>query len=430
MAQDSTEAPEAQRTHVVTGASGFTGRYISSMLLSQGETVRTITNYPSAQWDPRIQPFPMDFQDPEALARALGGADTLFNTYWIRFARGEMDFGRAVENSKLLVDAALRAGVKRIVHVSITNADRDSRYPYFRGKGLVEEAVRDSGISHAILRPAFVFGPGDVLLNNVAWLLRKSPVFVIPGDGRYRMRPVFATDMAGTAVDLAGETGNVTLDMLGPETLSMNEVVEMVRRAVGSRARGRARARRSGAADGPHGGSGARGRDSHTGRDRRPEGRTAGVGGSGNGGDRAQRVAGAPHGQEIPGRTVRVRAGKALPERREIMMFGLKCEKCGETIGPMERELTYDRSPTEHGARLWHFKCAGYDTPMTTEKRADWNTWKLQQLDETSRKELDDLRGRTQALRGVVIDLMRKADCSEEHINNFDYEYRFREERG
>ena len=237
MAQDNREAPEAQRTHVVTGASGFTGRYISSMLLSQGEAVRTLTNSPQPPWDPRIRAFPMDFQDPGALERALGGADTLFNTYWIRFARGGTGFDQAVENSKLLVDAALRAGVKRLIHISITNASPDSPYPYFRGKGLVEKTVRDSGISHAILRPAFVFGPGDVLLNNVAWLLRKFPVFAVPGDGRYRMRPVFATDMAGTAVDLAGEAGNVTLDMLGPETLSFNDVVDLTRRAVGSRAR-------------------------------------------------------------------------------------------------------------------------------------------------------------------------------------------------
>ena len=112
------------------------------------------------------------------------------------------------------------------------------------------------------------------------------------------------------------------------------------------------------------------------------------------------------------------------------MMRTQQCEKCGETIGAADREITYGRDPLAQDARFWHFKCAGYDTPMTTEKRAAWNTWKLRQLDEASIKELDGLRGRTQALRGVVMHLMRRAGRSEEDIDKFDYEYGFREERG
>ncbi len=231
-----TQAAQGPRVNVVTGAFGFTGRYIASMLLARGETVRSLTNNPGPGRDDRIETFPMDFQDQGGLARAMDGASVLFNTYWIRFARGELDFERAVENSRELVEAARRAGVGKIVHISITNASEDSPYPYFRGKALVERAVRESGISHAIVRPALVFGSGDVLLNNIAWLLRKMPVFAVPGSGNYRVRPVFAPDMAGLAVDLSDTPGDVTADAAGPETITFNEVITLTRKATKSRA--------------------------------------------------------------------------------------------------------------------------------------------------------------------------------------------------
>ena len=231
-----TKAAQGPRVNAVTGAFGFTGRYIASMLLARGETVRNLTNNPGPGWDDRIETFPMDFEDPGGLTQAMDGANVLFNTYWIRFSRGELDFDQAVENSRALVEAARKAGVGRIVHISITNAGEDSPYPYFRGKALAERAVRESGISHAIVRPALVFGPGDVLLNNIAWLLRKMPVFAVPGNGEYQVRPVFAGDMAGLAVDLSDTPWDVTADAAGPETLTFNEMIALTKKATESRA--------------------------------------------------------------------------------------------------------------------------------------------------------------------------------------------------
>ena len=179
----------------------------------------------------------LELDRPEALARSLEGTETLYNTYWIRFARGSVTFDTAVENSRRLVRAAEVAGVRRIVHISITNASSTSTLPYFRGKALVEQAVRESTIPHAIVKPTVVFGPGDILINNIAWFLRRFPLFPVFGDGEYRLQPVSVEDLAEIAVSAARADGDVEIDAVGPETLTFNRVLQMVREAVGSRVR-------------------------------------------------------------------------------------------------------------------------------------------------------------------------------------------------
>jgi hypothetical protein len=174
--------PTAGDLDMVTGAFSYTEAGIAPVLLSEGRRIRTLTNHASRSGaDPRVEIHPLLFDDPDALARSLEGADCFYNTYWVRFARRETSFAGAVERSSLLFQAAQRAGVRRIVHVSVTNPDLDSPFPYFRGKALVEQALAEIASSWAIVRPTIIFGPGDILMNNVAWLLRHFPVFAIPG---------------------------------------------------------------------------------------------------------------------------------------------------------------------------------------------------------------------------------------------------------
>ena len=226
-------------THVVTGAFSYTGKYIARRLLADGHTVRTLTGHPRPH-DPlarQVETFPLDFADSRSLAEALRGADCLFNTYWIRFARGSLTFATAVANSRTLIDAAVEAGVRRIVHVSITNASSASSLPYFRGKGLVEEAIAASGLSYAILRPTLVFGVEDILLNNIAWSVRRFPIVPIPGDGAYELQPISVEDLASLAVDAAGGDDRVVMDTVGPERYTYEELVRLVADAVGARPR-------------------------------------------------------------------------------------------------------------------------------------------------------------------------------------------------
>lgn len=222
---------------VVTGAFSYTGYYIARRLLALGQSVKTLTRHRPARSDGGIESAPLDFADRDGLVRALRGATTLYNTYWVRFPRGRVTFEQAVANSKTLFEAAGIAGVRRIVHISVTNASANSPLPYFKGKGEVEEAVARSGLSYAIIRPTLIYGQEDVLLNNIAWFLRRVPVFGIPGDGSYRVQPVSVVDVADLAVFAASQTDNLTMDAVGPETYTFDALVRTLAEAVESRAR-------------------------------------------------------------------------------------------------------------------------------------------------------------------------------------------------
>lgn len=224
---------------VVTGAFGYTGRYVARRLLDDGVNVRTLTRNPGRD-DPfagRVKAHPLDFSDPAGLRRSMEGTGVLYNTYWIRFGRGRHTFEQAAENSRTLFEAAAEAGVGRIVHFSVANASSASRLPYFRGKGRVEEILKGMGISYAIIRPTLVFGEGDLLLNNMAWALRRFPVFPVFGKGDYQVQPIFAEDLASQAVAAGSGTENVITDAAGPETFSFEELLRLLASTMGVRVR-------------------------------------------------------------------------------------------------------------------------------------------------------------------------------------------------
>ncbi len=140
-----------------------------------------------------------------------------------------------MRNSQILFDAARDAGVGRIVHVSITNPSPDSPYEYFRGKAEVEEALRATGVSHAILRPAVFFGGADILVNNIAWMLLRLPVFGVFGRGGYRVQPIHVEDFADLTIEHALKDGNTFVNAIGPETFTYREMVAAIAAAIGVR---------------------------------------------------------------------------------------------------------------------------------------------------------------------------------------------------
>ena len=226
-----------REVHAVTGAFGYSGLHVAKLLLEQGARVRSLTGHPDRP-DPfggRVEVRRFQFDDPARMRESLADVKVLYNTYWVRFDHGRSTHARAVEHSRSLFQAAAEAGVERVVHVSITNPSLDSPLPYFKGKAQVEQALAATGLSHAILRPAVFFGGRDVLINNIAWLLRRLPVFgVVPG--RYGLQPIHVEDMARLAVEQGASRTTVTMDAVGPEALGFDELVRLVRRAVGSRA--------------------------------------------------------------------------------------------------------------------------------------------------------------------------------------------------
>jgi uncharacterized protein YbjT (DUF2867 family) len=239
----SSEAPAARGStdtglDVVTGAFSYSGASLARALLQSGRQVRTVTGHPGrAPAATAIDVRPLDFDDHLGLVASLSGATTLYNTYWVRFGRRSVDHELAVAHSRALFHAAKRAGVQRIVHVSITHPSSSSPLPYFRGKAQVERALAASGVSYAIVRPAILFGGDGVLLNNIAWLLRRLPVFAIGGRGDYRIRGIHVDDLAHLCLTKAGETRDSVTDAVGPERPTFTELVGEIRTAVGSRAR-------------------------------------------------------------------------------------------------------------------------------------------------------------------------------------------------
>lgn len=224
---------------VVTGAFGYTGKYITQWLLSMGRRVRTLTGHPNRQnpFGDRVSVAPFNFDNPSELVKNLQGATTLYNTYWVRFPYGQVTFDRAIENTKSLIKAAEEAGIRRIVHISITNPSEESPFPYFRGKALLEKAITHSKLSYAIIRPTVIFGVEDVLINNIAWLLRRFPIFAVPGSGDYRLQPVYVGDVAEIAVGAAQQDENMIIDAVGPEIYTFDELVRLIAEKVHSRAK-------------------------------------------------------------------------------------------------------------------------------------------------------------------------------------------------
>jgi NADH dehydrogenase len=224
---------------VVTGAFSYSGSYVARELIARGWRVRTLTarRPPSTAPAEAIEVAPLDFADPDGLARAMDGAALFVNTYWIRYPHGGVDFTDAVRNSETLFAAAERAGVGRVVHVSVSNPERGERLPYFGGKLAVERILRRSALSWAIVRPTLVFGRGDILLNNIAWCLRWAPLFTLPERGEYRVQPVSGVDLGRIVCAAEGDTGNPVWDAAGPERMTLAELVRAIAAAVGSRAR-------------------------------------------------------------------------------------------------------------------------------------------------------------------------------------------------
>ncbi len=226
-----------KKIHAVTGAFGYSGKYIAQRLLNRGEEVLTITNSPQrvSPFGQRVRAVPFNFDHKEALVASLKGVQVLYNTYWVRFNHELFQHASAVENTRALFEAAQEAGVERIVHVSITNPTEESHLEYFQGKAQLEKALIESGLAYAILRPTVLFGKEDILINNIAWMLRKFPVFGLFGDGGYRLQPIYVDDLAQLAVEQGRLRESAIINAIGPETFTYRELVTTLGEIIGKK---------------------------------------------------------------------------------------------------------------------------------------------------------------------------------------------------
>jgi uncharacterized protein YbjT (DUF2867 family) len=225
----------SERIAVVTGAYSYTGAAVARSLMQRGYTVRTLTNrkVPIGRQDVALETHPLQFADTDSLVSAMAGADVFVNTYWVRYPYVGTEFDQAIRNSGVLFAAAKEAGVRRIVQVSVSNASLASPLAYYQGKAQVEALLRQSGVSHAVVRPTLVVGEHDILVNNIAWFLRRFPLFAMPGSGAYRLQPVTLHDNAEIIADAAVATEDMTVDAAGPDIVTFEELVKQIGAAVG-----------------------------------------------------------------------------------------------------------------------------------------------------------------------------------------------------
>lgn len=223
--------------HIVTRAFSFTGRFIAEELLRRGISVAALSRRAedTLLLRQRLEVLPFNFDRPDELARSLEGAEVLHNTYWVRFNHGSDGFERAIRNTDVLFQAAKRAGIRKIIHLSVSNPSPQSPLHYFRGKAIVEQRLQESGLAHTILRPTLIFGAGDLLLNNIAYFVRRFPLFLVPGDGAYRVQPVAGEDVARLAWDAAQDPVSRIITAAGPDSYRFDEIVRMIARALGRR---------------------------------------------------------------------------------------------------------------------------------------------------------------------------------------------------
>lgn len=222
----------------VTGVLGYSGRYMARKLANRGVGVVGLTNSLGKPNPDGWQLSPLCWNDPVALAESMRGCRALINTYWVRFNSRWFSHAEAVEHTRVLFEAAAKAGVERIVHISITHPDRDSSLSYFRGKAELERMLESQDIPYSVLRPAVLFGerPGeDILINNMAWVLRNFPVVGIPGNGEYRLQPIHVEDLAALAVReaMAEDGENRVIEAVGPEAYTFRGLFAMLGEAIG-----------------------------------------------------------------------------------------------------------------------------------------------------------------------------------------------------
>ncbi len=226
---------------LVTGGTGFIGQVLLRHLVAEGRAVRTLLRpgraNPNLPAGVPVEVALSSIRDERSLRPALVGVHTVFHLAGNEWLGTRGDLNRVeIEGTRTLVAAAREAGVERILYVSHLGADRASAYPVLKAKGIAEEFIRRSGLGYTILRSGLVFGPQDHFTTALARLLHLTPlIFPLPAHGQARLQPLWVEDLVTCLVWSLDrpETLNHTLEIGGPEFLTLRECVGQVAAALG-----------------------------------------------------------------------------------------------------------------------------------------------------------------------------------------------------
>jgi NADH dehydrogenase len=231
---------------IVAGGTGFIGSAVANELLRRGDRVavagRSVESI-AAKFGDAVEARRADVRDLESLRSAFAGAATVVNA--VQFPNSPIENKRKgwtfeqvdYQGTVNQVQAARDAGVTRFVYISGVGAAPDAEQHWFVSKWKAEEAVRQNGIPHVIVRPTWVYGPGDVSLNRFIGLARRLPFVPTFGDGKQPMQPLFIDDLARIVADAAVRPEGVdqTIEAGGPDVMSMNDVITTALEVAGAR---------------------------------------------------------------------------------------------------------------------------------------------------------------------------------------------------
>jgi NADH dehydrogenase len=226
----------------LTGATGFVGSHLVERLIADGHHVRALVRDPAAarsKLGPKVELIPGDVITGKGIAGGIVGCDSVVHLVGIIMEKRGVTFELAhVASTRNVLMAAQAAGVRRWIQMSAVGARREGVSGYQTTKWQAEEMVRNSGLEFTILRPSIIFGPRDGFVTQMVDVMRTAPLLrPIPGNGRYRFRPVYIDTVADCfAQALTGDRAvGKTIELVGPEELALEEVLAQIADCVGVR---------------------------------------------------------------------------------------------------------------------------------------------------------------------------------------------------
>ena len=222
----------------VFGGTGFVGRRVARHLRESGATVRIASRHPKPAEGDGLEQIAANAHDERSVEAAVAGADGVVNAISLYVEHGRDTFHSVhVEAAARIARAARRAGTKRFVHLSGIGADAGSPSPYVRSRGEGEAAVQTAFPGAVIIRPAVMFAPDDAFLTTILRLLRSLPAYPMFGDGRTRLQPAYADDVAAAIAEVVRQSKKPypIYELAGPRVYSYEELLRTIARSAGLR---------------------------------------------------------------------------------------------------------------------------------------------------------------------------------------------------
>jgi uncharacterized protein YbjT (DUF2867 family) len=221
---------------LLTGGTGFIGRILLRQLVEIGTEVRLLLK--PSRLTPRLpKGIPFDvaissLADYRGIRAACNGIEMVIHLASSeRYGPRDYSPEREITGTQNLADAALEAGIQRLIFLSHLGANPTSAYTVLRTKGIEEDAIRKSGVPFTIIRSSIIFGPEDHFTTQLATQLALFPVFYfLPGDGDTLLQPLWVSDLT-TAItwtlDDSATLGQI-YEVGGPEFLTFRQILELV----------------------------------------------------------------------------------------------------------------------------------------------------------------------------------------------------------